>query len=322
VELKGPVVAVAGPTASGKSRVAMSLALKFGGEIVGCDSMQIYRGMDIGTAKPSAAEMAAVRHHMIDVADPHEVFSTAEYVKGAEEAIDGILSRGRLPVICGGTGLYLESLLFERTFGVSPGATPLREELKAEASSPEGRQALMERLREVDPESAAALHGNDVRRIIRALEIYHSTGRKKSDLDRESGRPRYRALVLVLHTPDRAEQNRRIALRAAEMMRNGLPEETARLDAEGVFESNLTAAQAIGYKEILGFVRGGSSEAEATEKLIVATRRYAKRQDTWFGNRPYATRIDITPEAPDPLPGAERLVCEFLSDAKLKNGSV
>ena len=106
------------------------------------------------------------------------------------------------------------------------------------------------------------------------------------------------------------------------MMRNGLPEETARLDAEGVFESNLTAAQAIGYKEILGFVRGRSSEAEATEKLVVATRRYAKRQDTWFGNRPYATRIDITPEAPDPLPEAERLVCEFLSDAKLKNGSV
>ncbi|MBO7360902.1 MAG: tRNA (adenosine(37)-N6)-dimethylallyltransferase MiaA [Clostridia bacterium] len=312
VELKGPVVAVAGPTASGKSRVAMALARKFGGEIVCCDSMQIYRGMDIGTAKPTAAERAEIPHHMTDIVSPGESYSTADYLRDASAAIDGILSRGRLPVVCGGTGLYLESLLFERSYGVSPGATGLREKLKEEASCPEGRHFLWEELKAVDPESAAVIHENDSRRVIRALEIFRATGEKKSELDRRTGSPRYRALVLVLHTPDRSEQDRRIAKRAAEMLRSGLIEETARLDAAGVFSGGSTAAQAIGYKEILGLTRGETDEATALGKLITATRRYAKRQDTWFGNRDYAVRIDITRESPDPLPEAERLVARFL----------
>ncbi len=306
------LVAVAGPTASGKSELAVKLALRFGGEIVCCDSMQIYRGMDVGTAKPTAAERAAVPHHMTDVADPDTVYSAADYAEDAAACVRNIASRGRLPVVCGGTGLYLDALLFERPWSESRGATELRAALLRTAEEPGGAHRLWEELRSVDPASAESIHENNVRRVVRALEIFRSSGVPKSELDRRSGAPRFRALVLVLHRADRGEQNRRIERRVDRMLADGLLEETRSLDEAGVFASGSTAAQAIGYKELLGCLRGEKTLAEARRDLIVATRRYAKRQDTWFAAKPYATRIEIGPDSPDPWPEAEAQTLAFL----------
>jgi len=314
--LKGPVIAIAGPTASGKSSLAIRIAQKYGGEIVGCDSMQIYKKMDIGTAKPTPSERALAVHHLVDFADPSVAYSCADYVADADPVIDDILSRGRLPVICGGTGLYLETLLYERPFGESGGKSGLRDELAAEAGKEGGKHALWLKLSEIDPEAAAATHENNVRRVIRALELYYTTGKTKTELEKDSGKPRYDALVIALHTPDRAVQNRRIEERAGLMMEGGLIEETRMLLDEGIFEKNSTAAQAIGYKEILGCIRGGMTRDEALERLVIATRQYAKRQDTWFGGRDYAKRIDITEEQPDPFAEACGLIDEFLEKRK------
>ncbi|MBP5270682.1 MAG: tRNA (adenosine(37)-N6)-dimethylallyltransferase MiaA [Clostridia bacterium] len=306
------VVAICGPTASGKSDIAILLAERFDGEIVSCDSMQVYRTMDIGTAKPSPADTARVPHHMIDVIDPDVPFSCAEYASAAEEAVDGILSRGRLPVICGGTGLYLEALLFEHPFDACPGRSGLRDEL-LEFAEENGAHALWERLRAVDPESAAAIHENNVRRVVRAIEIYETTGVPKSRSDLWAGKPRYDSLVIYLQTSDRNKREERIRTRASEMFERGLPVETRRLLDAGIFEKNRTAAGAIGYKETVGYVTGELTRAEALERLVTATRKYAKRQDTWFGHRPYVTPVRA--DGPDgPLDECCRLISGFLSE--------
>ena len=313
------VIAVCGPTASGKSDVAMRLAEKFGGEIVGCDSMQIYRGMDVGTAKPTRSDMARIRHHMIDIIDPSESYSCAEYASDAAVCVDDILSRGKLPVICGGTGLYLESLLFEHPFDSNPGRGPIREELEKFAAE-QGAHALWETLREIDPESAAAIHENNVRRVIRAIEIYKTTGIRKSETDKIGLAPRYDALVLYLKTTDRKKREERIRRRAEQMFAQGLCEETAALLRAGVFEANSTAAGAIGYKETIGFVAGQTTRSEALSALIVSTRQYAKRQDTWFDRRSYATPVAADGDA-DPYIECEKLVSAFLgSSDKTDNG--
>ena len=288
------IFAVVGPTASGKSALALALAERLGGEIVSCDSMQLYRGMDVGTAKPSAEEQARVRHHLIDVVDPACNFSSADYVQAAKAAISDITARGKLPILCGGTGLYLDALL-RGGFAENAGDPALREELLAFARA-NGNHALHERLRAVDPESADAIHENNVKRVVRALEIFEATGIPKTEFDRRSREVAspYDATVIGLRYPDREILYGRIDRRVDEMLEAGLVEETRRLMDAGVFERNATAAQAIGYKELFGYLDGRESLAEATDLLKRATRRYAKRQMTWFSAQDYVRWVDMT----------------------------
>lgn len=306
------IFAVVGPTASGKSALALALAERLGGEIVSCDSMQIYRGMDIGTAKPTADEQARVRHHLIDVVDPDRDFSSADYVEAAERSIRQITARGKLPILCGGTGLYLDCLL-RGGLAENAGNAALREALLAFARA-QGNHALHERLRAIDPESADAIHENNVKRVARAIEIYETTGVTKTEFDcrsREVESP-YDATVIGLRYPEREILYGRIDRRVDEMLEAGLIDETRRLLAQGVFEQNATAAQAIGYKELFGYLAGRESLAEATEALKRATRRYAKRQMTWFSAKDYVRWVDMTEDGR--MRSLESLIGEILAD--------
>ena len=292
-ENKTRLLAVVGATASGKTSLAVRLAQAFGGEVVSCDSMQVYRRMDIGTAKPTEEEKCGIAHHMIDIAEAKEPFSVAQYVEIAQKVIRDIAQRGKLPIVCGGTGLYLDALLrggFEETHS----DPALRESLFAYAEL-YGAHALHQRLQAVDPESAEAIHENNVKRVVRALEIYESTGVTKSESDRRSMQQvsPYDATVLGLWYGDRSLLYDRIDRRVEEMIANGLAEETLALEQDGVFAANGTAAQAIGYKELLGFLHGEESLDAAKERLKQATRRYAKRQLTWFRAKDYVQWIDM-----------------------------
>lgn len=288
------LLALVGPTASGKSAAAVELAKRLNGEIISCDSMQVYRGMDIGTAKPTTAEMQGVPHHLIDIADPNCPYSVASYVADAARAAQEIAGRGKLPLICGGTGLYLDRLLF----GGLPAQTTTDEALRAsllDYAEQHGPLALHRELAAVDPVSAAQIHPNNVRRVARAIEIYRLTGLPKSEWDQKTKQTdcRYEATVFLIDRP-REELYRRIDARVDEMIEKGLLEETRRLEENGVFLANSTAAQAIGYKEMLPCLHGLCSLAEATQALKTATRHYAKRQLTWFGAKAYVT--PVTPE--------------------------
>ena len=294
-------MAIVGPTASGKTALSISLARALGGEILCCDSMQIYRGMDVGTAKPTAEERGEVVHRLFDFVEPDVPYSCAEYVRDARAAIESTVAAGHLPILCGGTGLYLDSLLrggFEETRG-----DPALRQSLFDYAAQYGNHALHKRLWEVDPESAEAIHENNVKRVVRALEIYESTGMTKTEADkrsRELDSP-YGATVLGLHYPERDILYSRIDRRVDEMIEGGLLEETRALRDEGVFEKNATAAQAIGYKELLGVLDGSDTLENAVETLKRATRRYAKRQITWFSAKPYVKWIDMT-ENGTPLP--------------------
>lgn len=273
------VTVIAGPTASGKSAVAVELAQRWGAEIVGADSQQVYRYFDLGTAKPSAEQLAAVPHHLISVVDPLETFSAAEYQRRADAAIADIAARGRRVVVVGGTGLYLRVLLH----GVveAPGADPeLRAALEAEAAE-KGREALHRRLAEVDPETAARLAPRDLVRIIRALEIYTRTGRPASELHREHafGPKRYPFHLWVL-TPEREALYRAINERTRWMFEQGLVEEVRELLARGYGEA--APMGSVGYVQARGVVEGRLSLEEAVAQAAQETRRYAKRQLTWF----------------------------------------
>ena len=287
------MLAIVGPTASGKTAVSIEIAKRLGGEIVSCDSMQIYRRMDIGTAKPTKEEMCGIPHHLIDAVEPDAPFSCAEYVSLAGEAVKDIAARKKLPILCGGTGLYLDRFLcgeMEETHANED----LRASLFAFAER-EGVAALHERLRAVDPESADAIHPNNVKRVVRALEIFEQTGIPKSEFDRRSQAVEspYDAVVIGLHYPRREVLYERINRRVDMMLADGLLEETRRLLDEGVFARNQTAAQAIGYKELLGYFDGTEPLAEAAENLNTATRRYAKRQLTWFSAKPYVKWVEM-----------------------------
>ena len=285
---KPKILAVVGPTASGKTALAIALAEALDGEVICCDSMQIYREMSIGTAKPTAEEQRGVVHHLFDIKNPDEPFSAMEYVTLAEAAVADILSRGKLPVFCGGTGLYLDAFL-RGGMPDTPGADPaLRAELAAFAEA-HGAEALHAQLAAVDPESAESAHPNNLRRVIRALEIYRLTGVPKSEWDKRSKElpTRYNAAVLGLVFEDRALLYDRIERRVDIMLQDGLLEETRALSDAGVFERSPTAAAAIGYKELLPFLRGECTLEEAVTELKTATRRYAKRQLTWFGAKGY-----------------------------------
>lgn len=287
-EAKSRVLAVVGPTAGGKTALSIALAKATDGEIVSCDSMQIYRGMDIGTAKPTPREQSAVPHHLIDFVDASTPYSCAEYARDARAIIEHITARGKLPVLCGGTGLYLDAVLLGGSFDDTPSDAAVREKWQAIAAE-RGAQYVHDALRAVDAESADAIHPNNVKRVLRALEIYECCGVPKSELDRRS-RERglcYDACVIGLRYHSRELLYSRIDRRVDMMISDGLLDETRRLLDAGVFERNATAAQAIGYKELLGYLRGECSLDEATDRLKLATRHYAKRQMTWFGAKDY-----------------------------------
>ena len=293
-EKKIKIVAITGPTASGKTALAIALARELDGEIISCDSMQIYRGMDIGTAKPTREELCAVPHHLIDVLEPDAPYSCSDFVRDAELAIEDITSRGRLPILCGGTGLYLDRLLRGGTEECAASDEKLREQLWAFAEK-EGTDALHERLRALDPESAEAIHKNNVKRVIRAIEICTVTGRKKSEIDKLNSElcDKYDHTVITLAFHDRELLYGRIDRRVDAMIEQGLIEETRRLLASGVFERSQTASQAIGYKELIPFVKGDRPLDECIDELKRASRRYAKRQITWFSGKDYAHKVYV-----------------------------
>lgn len=290
--MKPKILAVVGPTASGKSALAVSLAARLNGEIVSCDSMQIYCGMDIGTAKPDETEKGGIRHHMLDIVSPEESFSCADYGRMARAETDDILRRGALPVFCGGTGLYLDAVL---RCGFAPDVpSGIREELKKR--NPE---ELYRELCRVDPDSAGAIHPNNIKRVLRALEIYYGTGKTKSEWDRLSAlaeRP-YDVLLIGLDYRNRETLYERIDRRVDDMLQRGLCEEAKRLD----LLRDSTAAQAIGYKELYGWLDGQCGMEEAVSTLKQNTRNYAKRQLTWFRRNP-----DIHWLYPDDYPAGER----------------
>ena len=282
------ILVIVGPTASGKTRMAVELAKAHNGEVVSADSMQIYRRMDIGTAKPTAEEMDGIPHHMIDVADPEEDFSVARYVEMASACVDDILARGKLPIVAGGTGLYVDSLLSGRTFAAFSPESALRKELEAELAE-RGGEAMLEELSRVDPEAAARLHPNDHKRIVRALEVYRSTGKTISEHNRETQAlpPRYEALTIGLNFQDRADLWARIDARVDRMAADGLEREVRELLSSGL-SPRCTAMQAIGYKEFVAAVEGDMTWREAEELVKLRSRQYAKRQLTWFRRNPEA----------------------------------
>lgn len=304
------IVVVTGPTATGKTRLAVALAKDFDGEIVSADSMQIYRRMDIGTAKVTPNEAQGVPHHMIDVAEPDESFSVARYVHDAGRCVDDILSRGKLPILAGGTNLYIDSLVSGRDFAENEGDNALRESLGAEYDEL-GGDKMLERLREIDPERAAKLHPADKRRIIRAIEVYTLSGRTITQHDAETKAipPRYEAVRIVLDYEDRAELYRRIDSRVDEMVAQGLFDEVKALLDEGL-SPDMTAMQAIGYKEPAAFFRGELTREEAIELIKRESRRYAKRQLTWLRRDDSALRIrwGVSPDFNE----ARRLSTEYL----------
>ncbi len=275
-------ISVLGPTASGKTGLAIALAERLNGEVVSCDSMQLYRGMDIGTATPTLEERNGVVHHMFDIVDPEEEFSAADYAKIAAGVIEEIASRGKLPILCGGTGMYHDSLM--RITGYSEGEKDeaLREELYRIAAE-QGNDVLHARLREIDPEAAEAIHPNNVKRVVRAIEVYETTGKTKTETDREQicGEVPYDDTVFILDFADRDLLYRRIEKRVDLMMEEGLEEEARNLLCTGRNISR-TAAQAIGYKEFLPYFAGEKTRDEAAAEIKLATRHYAKRQLIWF----------------------------------------
>lgn len=275
------IVVITGPTASGKTALGVALCQKLGGEVVSADSMQIYRGMDIGTAKATAEEVRQCPHHMIDVAEPGEPWSVARYAQEASRCCDDILSRGKTPIITGGTGLYIDSLISGRDFA-DQGDGEVRERLGAEYDSLGGEE-MLRRLELVDAQRARKLHPSDKRRIVRALEIYELTGLTATEHDERTRAmpPRYDAARIVLNYAERGALYKRIDERVDQMVARGLFEEVKSLLQSGVDDS-ATAMQAIGYKEPAMALRGEISQAEAIELIKQGSRRYAKRQLTWF----------------------------------------
>ena len=297
------IVVITGPTASGKTWLAVELAKRYGGEVISADSMQIYRRMDIGTAKPTPGEMQGIPHHMIDVADPEEDFSVARYVDMASRCVDDVLARGKLPILAGGTGLYVDSLLSGRTFAAFDEGSPLRAELEARYAR-EGGEALLRELARVDPDSAARLHPNDGKRIVRALEVYSTTGKTITQHNEETRAlpPRYDALTLTLDFARREDLWARIDRRVDEMLARGLAEEVRALLRSGVPE-RCTAMQAIGYKEMVPVVLGDMSAAEAAAQIKLRSRQYAKRQRTWFRRN-----LEAKPLLWGPVPNLEEVL--------------
>ncbi|MGN1133839.1 MAG: tRNA (adenosine(37)-N6)-dimethylallyltransferase MiaA [Oscillospiraceae bacterium] len=280
MEEKIPLIVVAGPTASGKTRLAVELAKIYNGEVVSADSMQIYKGMDIVTAKPTAEEMQDIPHYMIDFLYPEESFSVADYVKMANGVILDIFNRGKIPILCGGTGLYISSLVNNVTFDDTGKDEKIRSKYEGQAKE-FGNHYLWEKLNAIDPGTAQNVHENNLPRVIRGLEVYELTGTKLSEHKEKSrlNESPYKSCIIGIGFEDRQVLYNRINVRVDQMIDNGLIEE-----AQCSYENNnmATANQAIGYKELIPFFENKSSLNECIEKIKQETRRYAKRQLTWF----------------------------------------
>lgn len=282
------IIAVCGATATGKSALAVRLAQIYDGEIISCDSVQVYKGLDIGSAKVTKEEMCGVAHHLIDVCEPSGDFSCADYSVLAKKAVEDIRSRGKTVIFCGGTGLYLDSVIGISGFSDTGKDDAFRAEM--EKKSP---QELHRELASVDPESAFAIHPNNVKRVIRALEIFRVTGKTKTYWDElsKTEKPQYDAVVLVLDYRDRAMLYSRIDSRVDEMLEKGLLDEVKALDCAEFRAS--TAGCAIGYKEMFDYIDGKCTLGEAAERIKQASRNYAKRQITWFKRYKNAHRIYV-----------------------------
>ena len=301
-----PLICIVGPTASGKTDLAVEVAPLFNGQVVAADSRQIYRGMDIGTSKPTASEQKRIRHHMIDVADPFDDFSVVSYLRGALEAIKEIESRGRTPFLVGGTGQYVEAL----TRGVSPAPTSasIRRRLEDDLAR-HGIDELATRLRSLDPLAAGTTDLKNPRRVLRAIEVKLATGKSIRELE-ERGRPARRTLVLGLHLR-RAELSERIRDRVDMMIERGLLDEARRLWSGG-YAGKSVASRTIGYRQAFDYLFGRCTLAEAREATAVATRQYARRQMTWFRNR---ERVEWYPRGQDTVDRVSRRIHEFLAGA-------
>lgn len=282
-QLFSRVLAIVGPTAVGKTALAIELARLLDGEIISCDSMQVYKSMDIGTAKATKAERALIPHHLIDIIEPEQDFSCADFATLAKEAICDITSRGRLPIFCGGTGLYLDSVLEIPAFAGNTRDDSYRAELERLAEL-NGCEYVHSMLDEVDPDSARATHANNVKRVIRALEIYHTTGKTKTELDALSrlSTPPYLSTVFFLTYKDKDALLSRIEKRVDAMLDMGLLEECRSLYEAGLLTNGSTASEAIGYKELVPYLEGKDTLENCVAQLKMSTRHYAKRQLTWF----------------------------------------
>ncbi len=279
------IICIAGPTASGKTALAVALAKEVSGEVISCDSMQIYKHMDIGTAKPTPQETEGIPHHMLDVAEPSEDFSVSRYCEMATPILDDILSRGKTAIIAGGTGLYMDALIRGNSFAPYP-STGMREKLEAQADR-EGMEEMLKLLSSIDPDSAARLHLADRKRVLRALEVYYETGKTITEHNRmtQAIPPRYTPLWFGLEDHNRQDLYDRIDRRVELMLEAGLLDEIRKLLAMGIPEK-CTAMQAIGYKEFLGVLHGNSSVETAVQQVQQSSRHYAKRQLTWFRRNP------------------------------------
>ena len=306
------IVCIVGPTASGKTALSVRLAKELGGEVISFDSMQIYRRMDIGTAKPTPEETEGVPHHMLSVAEPWETFSVGKYVQMADPILQDILSRGKTAVLVGGTGLYIDALIAGRSFADEPNEA-LRQKLERRADE-EGMEALLKELAVYDPETAARLHPADRKRILRAMEVYEATGKTISQHNAETQLlpPQYKAAWLGLWYSDRSVLYDRIDRRVDVMLQNGLPAEIRSLVEEGLPKDS-TAYAAIGYKEFIRAMEGQCSMEEAADAVKQGSRRYAKRQMTWFNRNKDVFWIDrcahITDE--DVFSAARRYLADF-----------
>lgn len=314
IRLQNQLICIVGPTASGKTALSVALAKMRGTEIISSDSMQIYKRMNIGTAKPSLDERNGVVHHMFDVCEPDEEFSVARYVELADHCAQNILSRGMIPIVVGGTGLYLDALIECNTFSGDEADPALREKLNRLAAE-QGNQAVHAELEKVDPVSAARLHPNNLKRVIRALEVYYQTGMTIDTLNAKNRRaePKYRAVKIGVCPSTREALYERINARVDVMLREGLLSEIERLLSEDKLSG--TAAQAIGYKEYLPYFRGEASLKECTELLKQHSRNYAKRQLTWL--RRDQTVQWITYDSGSQFDEVVRRSTEILSDMGL-----
>ena len=306
-------LAITGPTASGKTAISIELARALFGEIICCDSMQIYRGMDIGTAKPTEEERRKIPHHMTDFLSPTEAYSAGRYREEALRVAREIEARGALPIFVGGTGLYIDTVIRPPATDSPPSDPEVRAALTARAAEEGGADALYARLSEVDPESALAIHKNNLKRVIRALEIYELTGRKKSDYDKISSglASDVRVGMITLDFHNRENLYRRVDARVEEMVAGGLASEARALYDAGLLSAGSTAAQAIGYKELIPYLKGEEDIFWAKEKIKLSTRQYAKRQLTWFRHETEAERLYLDTED-----GVMRSTEEILAEAK------
>ena len=310
------LLVITGPTATGKTALGVSAALDFGGEVVSADSMQLYRRMDIGTAKPSTAEMCGIPHHMIDVADPNEPYSVSRYVREASACVDDIISRGKLPIIVGGTGLYIESLVSGRDFADSSGNLSLRETLGDEYDA-YGGETMLEKLRSFDPVRAEKLPPGDKRRVIRAIEVYMLTGKTitQHDLETRARPPRYKSAKFALTFMNRDDLYSRIDSRVDSMLKDGLLREVEALLDSGI-AADSTAMQAIGYKELVSHLRRGESLEDAVSSIKQESRRYAKRQLTWLRRDEKINWIEWD-KSPD-IDSARQILTSYLEGLRLE----